>query len=771
MAIATHLPTPTARALVPSVTARWCACASAIGWHWLMVPIILLSTPAWSAQQAEPDLGYAFPGGGQQGNTVQVLLGGQRLRGAQQVYISGEHISGEVIAFFPPVRNVQKEARLIIQDQILTRAEELWQQMTAGGAVSGDPPWQNKRQSWRRNQKQLEQIDREQVRMPKHPLLEHISKKSLQELEHLYVTLFEGRFMQQPNAQLAETVLVELRIGNRAACGIREIRLLGRQGLSDPVRFAIGELPETNELEHNDPDRPGLFGPPVPVDLPICINGQIMPGDADAFRFRARAGDPLCIRVQARELVPFLADAVPGWFQAVVELTGPDGQQVAFVDDHGFNPDPLLYCRVPATGLYQISIRDAIYRGRNDFVYRLHISNEQAPRSSTASSEHNVLNQAKAISLPFTHQDRLEATDRQHFYTFTGEAGDPVVVDVDARRMNSDLDSVIYLLDDQMQTIAWNDDQVDKVGHLHRGMDTHTHFADSYLSTRLPRMGRYFLRLTDSRGHGGNNHHYALRVSQPQPDFRLYVTPSGLNLPVGRDTPITVHILRQDGFDGAVDVSLHNAPEGFSLDGGRIPPELDEIRCTIKAPVQQDARQLLKNADIIPLVIRGEADHQGRRLMHPAIAADNVMQAFLWRHLQESTGLVATVLRSSFPYPAELATTTPVRIPEGSSEHIIVSVVGLKPDPDKAKLELTLVDPPAGVDLRHARFEQGRISFDLSCLDLDGEQIADNLIVEVLATTIPDEEQRTKGRKPVTRTAGYLPSIPVVLGCDRHMQP
>jgi len=105
--------------------------------------------------------------------------------------------------------------------------------------------------------------------------------------------------------------------------------------------------------------------------LPVVINGQIMPGDVDRFRFQARRGERLVIDVAARRLVPYLADAVPGWFQATLALFDDEGNEVAFSDDYRFDPDPVLLYKVRKTGEYALEIRDSIYRGREDFVYRI----------------------------------------------------------------------------------------------------------------------------------------------------------------------------------------------------------------------------------------------------------------------------------------------------------------------------------------------------------------------------------------------------------------
>ena len=141
-------------------------------------------------------------------------------------------------------------------------------------------------------------------------------------------------------------------------------------GLSNPLFFEVGILTETTEQEPNDDHMaPELQTVPVPS----FINGQIRPGDIDHFRFRANKDESVVINVSARRIIPYLADAVPGWFQAVAALYDEDGNEVAYDDDYKFNPDPVLFLKVPESGIYTLSIRDAIYRGREDFVYRIAI--------------------------------------------------------------------------------------------------------------------------------------------------------------------------------------------------------------------------------------------------------------------------------------------------------------------------------------------------------------------------------------------------------------
>ena len=54
--------------------------------------------------------------------------------------------------------------------------------------------------------------------------------------------------------------------------------------------------------------------------MPCTMNGQVAAGEVNRYRFQASKGQRLVISAKARELVPYVADAVPGWFQAVMRL-------------------------------------------------------------------------------------------------------------------------------------------------------------------------------------------------------------------------------------------------------------------------------------------------------------------------------------------------------------------------------------------------------------------------------------------------------------------
>ena len=54
-----------------------------------------------------------------------------------------------------------------------------------------------------------------------------------------------------------------------------------------------------------------------------------------------------------------------------MELATAAGFQKEYVQAMYFRPDPVIHFEVPHDGTYTVEVRDSLYRGREDFVYRL----------------------------------------------------------------------------------------------------------------------------------------------------------------------------------------------------------------------------------------------------------------------------------------------------------------------------------------------------------------------------------------------------------------
>ena len=749
-----------------------------------------------------PHIGYLYPAGGRQGTVVRVEVGGMNLRGARQVFVSGEGVTAKLVDRLVPNRRLKNE----LLQELRRRLTRLVREKTADR-----PPTANRPRRGGRDEKpgKADSAEAEVVELPDHPLLRDLESMSLRELEKVAEFFFDPSLMQQSSPQIAETVALEVTIAPGAAPGRRDLRVLGPLGLSNPLLFSVGLLPEVCEAEINDFDPESL----PPLAPAVVLNGQIVRRDVDRFRFEARKGQALVFETEARRLVPYMADAVPGWFQAVLTLRDARGEEVLFSDDYRFDPDPVMLFTVPEDGAYELEVRDAIDRGREDFVYRITIGEKPfvtrrfplGGRAGTATaatvagwnlpwsevaldtrtrggsvrpvafrSEAGLTNhllyavddlpesfetepnddrgRAVPTALPRILNGRIDRAGDVDCYRFEGRGGDRIVAEVYARRLGSPVDSLLTLRDAEGLVLARNDDRdAPRTGLF-------THLADSWVAATLPADGVYFVEVADTQNHGGEEYAYRLRISAPRPDFTVMVTPSALSVPAGSTIEFTAHALRCDGFEGDIRLELKNPP-GFVLAGARIPAGKDRVRLTLTAPSRPEKLPL-------PLAIEGVAEIGGRAVRHPVVPAEDVMQAFLWRHLVPTEELLVAITGSSARIPPmRYAGAGPARLPAGGTALVMMAASRL---PDLANVRFELSDPPAGVTLRDVGADEKGL---LLVLDVDEETAvvgtADNLIVEVYAMVDANrgragKDAPAKGPAKLVRYyVGVLPAIPV----------
>jgi hypothetical protein len=762
----------------------------------LLMGLALCVVSAAYGAPNHPSVGYVYPAGGQQGATVEVLIGGQNLRGAADAYVSGRGVHASVTEYLPPPRREQLQELQRHLFGLLGQRPAPGQRLRRGqNAPQAKPPVAGAKG------KKAGQAG--PVTLPDHPMLRNLDQMSADELRAVADRFLKWRRVQPTPAAIAETAVVRITVDRDAPPGERELRLRTPAGLSNPLRFAVGTMPEV--LEH-EPNGPGAAAA-APLEVPVVLNGDIMPGDIDQFPIRARRGQQLVIAAQARRLRPYLADAVPGWFQATLALYDARGREVAFNDDYRFDPDPVIFYQVPQDGVYTVQIRDAIFRGREDFIYRISVGEQpfitamfplggkvgtdtvasivgwNLPRRQVQldtqpggdcirpatwqwnrwlsnqvcyavdtlpecneTESNNDIKQAQRVALPRIINGRIERPGDVDVFRFEGRAGDGVVAEVYARRLDSPLDSLLRLTDASGRIVAWNDD------HDNKEIGLITHQADSYLSAKLPRSGTYYVEVSDAQHHGGDAYAYRLRVSPPRPDFALRVTPSGLGIPVGRAMPVTVTAFRKDGFNGDIEIVLKDAPPGFALSGGRIRGGQDSARMTLTAPGEP-----LDSP--VALHLEGRARVGEATISRPVLPADKMMQAFAYWHLAPAQEFVVAVTGARrLAGSIALTDRTPIRIPLGGIAQVHINT---PPLPMLANLRFELSEPPKGVTLQEVTTAPNGLVLTLKA-DANAAQVgyADNLIVEASAE-VENVRQRGKaaGRKGRV-SLGVLPAIP-----------
>lgn len=622
--------------------------------------------------KAQSYIGFAYPAGGQRGTRVICTLGGQALNGLKGVTVSGTGVNGQIL-----------EYNKRLNPQIIQLLREQLKELRALAPAEGTPTTTN----------------------------------MMHRIERLI-----NNYVAQPQCDsIANLVIVALDIAPDARPGEREIRLYTHRSISNPLPFHIGVLPEVCGTPMGTTPKPILGKeaqslprrtPPknisplqaatphlttlkagigthsilddaeMSVTLPVVVNGQIAPGAVDRIRFEAHAGQQLVLHTQARSLIPYLADAVPGWFQPVLILCDTNGHEVAYNDDYRFDPDPTIFFTVPADGSYIAAIHDALYRGREDFVYRLTIgelpfitditplgTQWQHPISPTLhgynlttmtmttplanlppgqhlltfydyrevpappipfmislwdegreTEPNNTAAQATPIERPVIINGTINPAADHDYFRFQGAAGEIIVAEIVARRLGSPLDATLTLLDDQQQIIAFNDDYEDPGGVM-------THHADAYLRCILPASGFYTLKVSDAQWQGGPAFNYRLRVSTPQPDFQLRVVPSRLALPGQGTGYLDVHVIRSDGLNVPIHLRLPAAlTNDFTLRAGVIAGTQTVTRVTLTTTLESAPTP-------IPITIEGVTTHAGKQIIVPATPAEDRMQAFFWRHL------------------------------------------------------------------------------------------------------------------------------------------
>ncbi len=788
----------------------------------IVLPLVIL--PAWAAtrvdgaplptRRGQPHAGYAYPGGGRVGTTFKVNVGGQYLRTTQGILVSGEGVRASVVFWLRPAPNLDGKQRRELQ----RRLRELRGKKLA--TTPGDRRRANRRKPPAKGGKPAAKDGKpeEEVELPESPLLEDMESMTLEELKEVERYFFTRRIPLQRKRAIEETVKIQVTIDPDAEPGIRDLRLVTKQGLTNPIRFRVGVLPEVKEREPNYPTVP--LG--SALDLPVVMNGQILPRDVDVFRITAKKGQRLVIRAEARGLVPYQADSVPGWMQATLTLRDARGREVAFADEYRFDPDPVLYYEVPEDGTYLVEVRDAVARGRDDFVYRVtagelpfvtqifplggqtgtltrarvegwNLNWRQVPldtrgtgsglRETAWRQGQGVTNevtyavdtlpedleaepndtpeQAPVVTLPRIVNGTIGRPGDLDLVAFEGRRGQVIVAEITARSLGSPLDSLLRLVAEDGEVVAWNDDFVHE-GLGVRGLGLQTHHADSYLRAKLPKSGTFYVRVADVRRHGGEDHAYRLRVGTPRPEVQLFVSPSSINLLPGRTALLAVRAVRKDGFDGGIDVKLRDIPDGFFLSGARIPAGRDRVIMTLTAP-----RTGVQDP-ITPRLV-GLVEHGRETVELPVLPADDMMQAFLWRHIVPTRELVVLVYgrRNKWIPIVSLAEKKPVALSKGRRKKVRFDVDG---SVQLKNLRFELVLAPKGLSVGEAKAVDDGFTLEIKAgRDAERTGNVDNLIVEVFLEQViqPKDQKKRKRprRKQQTRRSsrGYLPAIPYVV--------
>jgi hypothetical protein len=293
-------------------------------------------------------------------------------------------------------------------------------------------------------------------------------------------------------------VTLEVDVAPDADIGVVKFRLLTPLGTSPEGRFLIEPYyGESADAEPNDTPEKAFES-----YLPTILAGAISrPGDVDHFKIQAKAGEELTFENGAMQLGSQL--------QPVVALLREDGSVIKeFGYDDPQHAERFSF-KFDKTGTYYVRIGDYLQSGRAQNFYRykvgkyplavsafplglkrgeqktvsllgyhlgdgkLSVKGEASPEDENAaivrpkignaksfsrvrlalgdepeveaSGTNTSVASAQAVGLPVTVNGRMNAL--AHYYRFAARKGQKLVLEVNARRLDSELDSEIEVLD------------------------------------------------------------------------------------------------------------------------------------------------------------------------------------------------------------------------------------------------------------------------------------------------------------------------------------
>ncbi len=193
------------------------------------------AVPDARAQQT-PHIGYIYPAGGQQGTVLEMVVGGQYLNGVTDVYVSGEGVDATVIKHIRPFtrKQINDMAKKLRELRALQKRVQASKKASKAGLL-------------------MVKKTEEFKTLARKAGLEDPSPRGFAELRK---KLADPK--RQPNAQIAEIVVLRVTISPGAEPGQRELRLKNWGGVTNPLYLQVGQCREYNEKPRLVVHSPGV---------------------------------------------------------------------------------------------------------------------------------------------------------------------------------------------------------------------------------------------------------------------------------------------------------------------------------------------------------------------------------------------------------------------------------------------------------------------------------------------------------------------------------
>jgi len=387
--------------------------------------------------------------------------------------------------------------------------------------------------------------------------------------------------------------------------GLVEASVMTRLGLSSSRIFTVSSVQEILQSKGNQ-----TLATAMPIELNSVCNATMTARSVDFYQFKAEGGQ--------RILVDCAAKGIDSKLNPVVIVADADGQDLA-VERRGGAID----FEVPEDGAYVIKVHDLTFKGGAHYFYRLNVAalgkDQQITRhamtqkvhafswppaglsgsATTTEIEPNGGSTPQKITLPCDLMGSFAQAADTDVFEFNAEKGETWWVEVASERLGRPTDPTVIVehvdlsgSEAVVTDLAELNDipspiKVSSNGYAYDGPPYNAGSSDVLGKFEVKESGIHRLRIADLFGGTRNDpaNVYRLIVRKAKPDFALVAwglhmqlrngDRNALSKPIalrgGATMAIEVVAVRRDGFDGEIQLSMDNLPDGVESKGLTIP--------------------------------------------------------------------------------------------------------------------------------------------------------------------------------------------------------
>jgi hypothetical protein len=436
-----------------------------------------------------------------------------------------------------------------------------------------------------------------------------------------------GFTVQSPAGSNADAThwKVTFTVAPDVALGAYPIRVRTEDGISNPLLFAVGQLPQVAEAEDNS-----TFLAAQAVPAPVVVEGQAAGNDVDFFRFPGKKGQRIVVDAQCAR--------IGSGVDPTIRLTTATQLYIASADDTpGLLTDARLVATLPEDTDYVVEISDSRYQGGGRPIYRLLIgavpmAEEVYPIGGRRGESLGVelrggtlpapgpavgaalLDPGAGVTLeplrirdtrsllpldvesllpvlvgevpelrepadpaaaplraaaPVALNGRIDPAGDEDRFVLAVTPGQKLRIEVDASEYGSALDATLQVLGGKGEVLASADDTPPpNPGKGKKAPPIAS--PDPTLDFTVPAgQTEITLTLRDLGGRGGLGFPYHIRVVPATAGFDLTLDDSQVSIPRGGSAAVGVTVVRK-GYNGPIRLDVPNPPAGLTVQPGTI---------------------------------------------------------------------------------------------------------------------------------------------------------------------------------------------------------